>query len=117
MISLLILLISLVMVSLAEGQITCFTYGTVVSCDGPNLSNRTITDLGSDLRRPSGQGVITDERGNVMPYAIIPSPTPRSSGIEPLRPLNRLDTLESPSRSRSLLDEPAGKSLLYGDGW
>jgi hypothetical protein len=51
----------------ASSQTACFSYnnGQTISCDGPNLSNRTITKFSES------QGVITDERGNLEPYTII----------------------------------------------
>lgn len=51
-------------VTSAIAQVSCFEYGDSLSCDGPNLSNRTITDFGND------RGIITDERGNVTPYTL-----------------------------------------------
>jgi len=46
----------------ADSQTFCSRQGSSISCDGDNLSNRTITPLGRN------GGVITDERGNVTPY-------------------------------------------------
>lgn len=84
----------------ASAQTTCFSYdnGQTISCDGPNLSNRTITQF--DRNR----GIITDERGNVEPYTIMPNRTDESRRDEERRRAliygeDRNDSYSSRSRS------------------
>jgi len=52
--------------NVVHAQLTCFEYGQTLSCDGPNLSNRSIT------RFNDRSGIMTDERGNLEPYTILP---------------------------------------------
>lgn len=90
----------------AYPQISCMNYGNMLSCDGPNLSNRTITDFGQ------GRGIITDEKGNIEPYMVLPS-TPSRRDEPTLKPWPRSsfdDRWDRYGRSDSLLpswrDEP-----------
>lgn len=64
-----ILLVAVVLLvaSPAYSQIICTRYGNMTSCDGDNLSNRTITEYNRN------SGVIIDEKGNVTPYSVLPS--------------------------------------------
>ena len=75
----------------AEPQVTCFQYGNMTSCDGPRGRNTLQTDFGN------GQGVIMDERGDIIPYAVLPPPSAR----QPNRPLPdtlpRLPSLQPPT--------------------
>jgi hypothetical protein len=92
--------------SVASAQVSCFAYGSnMLSCDGPNLSNRTITDLGQ------GRGIITDEKGNIEPYMVLPS-TPQRQHAPTVKPVPSLPLLDRFDRGESLLpswrDEPMG---------
>lgn len=69
--TLLILLASLLLAVVAEAQVSCVQIGQFLSCDGPRGRNTTQLDLGN------GMGVITDQGGNVEPYAILPPKTTR----------------------------------------
>ena len=93
----------------AEAQVSCFAYGAnTVVCDGDDLHSRTYQDLGSSLDRPSGQGVIIDERGNVTPYTVSPG-----TGLNNFL----LDTPTARERSSSIdqqLGDRTGPSF-YGD--
>lgn len=90
----------------AIGQISCFSYSGMLSCDSPS-GNTLIAPL-----TPS-QGVIQGDRGGqsyLEPYTILPPsrdsytsgsrPYERESyssrPIEPLRRLDRLDRLDDP---------------------
>lgn len=50
----------------AISQTVCFDYGRTISCDGANGQNRTITRFNDNA------GVVTNERGQVEPYTILP---------------------------------------------
>jgi len=69
---LLVLLISLFWAAVAVAQVTCVQYGQFLSCDGPWNQNFTQLDLGN------GMGVITDSKGNVIPYAVLTPQSPQA---------------------------------------
>jgi hypothetical protein len=82
----------------AMAQVSCFDYGGyagTISCDGSNLSNRTLVPLGPDRSR----GIITDEKGNVDPYMT-------------LSPRDRDYLREQEQRSRSYYEDrhPSSRS-------
>jgi len=109
MIALLLLPILIWISTPAYSQVSCFQYGSnMLSCDGPNLSNRTITDFGQ------GRGIITDEQGNVEPYMVMPS-TPRRRDEPALAPLPGLPLLDRLDRYDSKLpswrDDPLNLDL------
>ena len=85
----------------AIGQVSCFRYGSSLSCDGANLSNRTITEFDKN------RGIITDERGNVEPYTIIGGDRDRDRESEARRRslIYGEDRDRSDSRSRSRYEE------------
>lgn len=51
----------------AYSQTFCNRIGNAIVCDGDNGSSRTIAPLGRN------GGIITDERGNVIPYTTSPN--------------------------------------------
>lgn len=90
MTTIILVIVSLFMTGIAEAQISCAQYSNSFYCIGPN-GNTSQTDLGN------GMGVISDDRGNVTPYAILP-PSRSSAptfGIQPLPSLPTLPTLPS----------------------
>lgn len=87
----------------AMGQVACFNYGSIVSCDGPR-GNTMIAPLS-----PS-QGIISGSREGqsyLEPYTVIPS-TPRhdSFSSHPIEPLNRLDRLDDLNSAHDRLSDP-----------
>ena len=108
-------LFTAILVSSAGAQVSCFQYGQFVSCDGPRGQH---TD---QLQLSPSQGVVTDDRGNLEPYAIFPSPSRPSQPLHDVLPKSRAPrTLSSPGSlflddSSSVL-EPSGPIFMpmYG---
>ena len=99
----------LTVVAVANAQISCFSYGSVVSCDGPRNSNTT------QFQFNRSQGTIMDSQGNMEPYMIQPS-TP-----QPSRPLNdvlpKLPTLQPlPERPQSSSFQELNRPLFLPMG-
>lgn len=91
----------------AFAQTSCVQLGQFVSCQGPNGQSF------EQLQLNRNQGVITDSRGNVEPYTILP-PRP-----EPVRPLNdvlpRYDrALEPRTVMPFAYETPSAPVFLYG---
>ena len=99
-----LLIASIVLPSITMAQMTCFQYsGGVISCDGANLSNRTVVPFSNR------GGIITDERGRIEPYAILPYRGERNRSMPPAiafpdRP-SRWSDDESRTRSKRVWDE------------
>lgn len=76
-----IILTSVLLVLLAApafAQVTCFNYaGGMVSCVGPHGSTRTLVPFSGSGGR---SGIMTDERGRMEPYNILPSQPSRPPG-------------------------------------
>lgn len=93
----LFLILGLSAPAISEAQVNCYSYngGKTLSCDGPR-GNSSTTEFSP------GQGIITqhnrDGSSNLTPYTIIGQDNRRSSGIQPLRELDRLPSLETPNR-------------------
>lgn len=85
----------------STAQVNCARFGNSLSCDGPNLSNRTITEFDKN------RGIITDERGNVEPYTIIGGDRDRDRESEARRRslIYGEDRDRDESRSRSRYEE------------
>lgn len=92
-----------------SAQFTCAQLGQFTTCSGPNGQSF------DQLQLNRNQGVITDSRGNLEPYTILPARP------EPARPLHDvLPRLESPRsaqrESYSSFETPSAPVFLYGMG-
>ena len=88
---LMLLVLGLSMPMVAQSQVACFNYGSIVSCDSTS-GNTTIAPLSRN------QGVITqrNSRGSSMePYTIIGGGSAQHRAIEPLPQLERLPSSSS----------------------
>lgn len=84
-----LLFLALLLTVAADAQIICGTMGAFTSCDGPRGSYTIQTDLGN------GQGVIMDHKGNLEPYAILPTPSRESRPLSDVLPKRQpLPTLQ-----------------------
>jgi hypothetical protein len=82
-------ILSWLVLGASHAQVSCFSYpGGVVSCDGPRGQHTEQWEMSP------GQGMLYDQRGNVQPYAVFPTPP---SALSPTRP-----GLGAPYRAPSL---------------
>lgn len=94
-----------------SAQMSCVQTGAFTSCDGPRGQSF------DQLQLNRNQGVITDSKGHLEPYTILP-PRP-----EPMRPLTEvlprsrsLETPRSPVAPYSSFEAPSAPVFLYGTG-
>lgn len=100
----------------AGAQVTCFTYSNgLISCDSPS-GNTIQQDFGN------GRGVILGPRGEVTPYATIPSPSARSPRAserpylhEQQRPSNYFDPYRGDSGSDASSSAPIFVPYSFGE--
>lgn len=85
----------LLLASPASAQISCWTAGTIVTCDGPGLESTTIAPTSRDGR----SGIITttkpDGSYTLDPYTLTPS-----YSSQPLPTLDQLPSLSTPPSYR-----------------
>lgn len=108
-----LLFLALLLTVAADAQIICGTMGAFTSCDGPRGSYTIQTDLGN------GQGVIMDHKGNMEPYAIMPSPSRTKPLNDTLPRTPRLPSLEAPmvpTMPYQGFEAPAAPMFLPGLG-
>lgn len=90
-----ILFAILLLASPASAQISCWTAGTIVTCDGPGLESTTIAPTSRDGR----SGIVTttkpDGSYTIDPYTLTPS-----YSSQPLPTLEPLPSLSTPPSYR-----------------
>lgn len=96
------LVLTLSLPTFAAAQVYCTPMGQTVICQG----DRGISSATEFGRRGSGQGIIVDESGYVTPYTITPAPRERSTALNPIQPLQRLDEPSHSSRYRGEFVDP-----------
>lgn len=82
---------------IALAQLNCAQMGNFVSCDGPNGYSSTQTEL------QRNQGFITDHKGNMEPYLVMPTPAPARPLNQTLPTLPTLRPLNQPAASPQAL--------------
>jgi hypothetical protein len=104
---LLLFIVMLFVPVLAESQVACFQYSSMVSCDGPGGNTTT-----APLSRNSGIITQRNSSGSSMePYTIIGQDRHRSGGIEPLPQIERLPSMDNGSSRSFDRREPVGSGL------
>lgn len=93
----------------SHAQISCFTYGKMLSCDGPGNSHSMQVPLSPNM------GIVDTDR-RTEPYTLYNAPSYRSQPIEPLERLERLPSLGSHRSLDDPFNDPLmGPLLLLGE--